>query len=344
MTRGSRRSLKKPSIWSGIHQTVFLFGIASLCRIAVAEGSDAKSVNAPTEPEPTDVDKPAKPGATAKSDTAAKPNATTKPDAAAKPNAAVTPRSAESPKPADSAESAGPAHSGGEAAEVTKTESSNPQSEPQAADIENAIRDNIDADIESTGTYKVRLSDLEQRVNRLKEQIFRSKARLNLLAETVLNRKIAGSKAAISFRNEMGGSFRLVKATFLMDGAPIFNKSDEAGSLSDQEILSLFDGPVMPGEHTLSVVLLYRGHGYGIFSYLSGYQFTTKSSRTFTINEGRQIKLEVVGFEKGDATTPLEDRPDIRYIVTVVDDETKALQKDVKSKGAKSKRLKKTKK
>ncbi len=36
------------------------------------------------------------------------------------------------------------------------------------------------------GTYAVRLRDLEQRINELKEQIFRSKARLSLLAETVL--------------------------------------------------------------------------------------------------------------------------------------------------------------
>jgi hypothetical protein len=76
------------------------------------------------------------------------------------------------------------------------------------------------------GNYSVRLKDLEDRVNRLKEQIFRSKARLSLLAETVLDRKIAGAKATLSFRNEMGGSFWLTKATFLLDGGPILNKTD----------------------------------------------------------------------------------------------------------------------
>src|SRR3954465_7246922 len=39
----------------------------------------------------------------------------------------------------------------------------------------------------SNGSYTVRLHDLERRVNELKEQIFRSKARLNLLKETVLH-------------------------------------------------------------------------------------------------------------------------------------------------------------
>lgn len=182
-----------------------------------------------------------------------------------------------------------------------------------------------DAEKAAAGTYTVRLRDLEDRINRLKEQIFRSKARLSLLAETVLDRKIAGSKAVITFRNEMGGSFKLVKAVFLLDGGPVFNKTDESGSLAERDVINLFDGPVMPGEHTLSIVLQYRGHGYGIFSYLRGYQFKTKSSRTFTVNEGKVMKMEVVGYEKGSATTPLEERPDVRYIMNVADYEGESL-------------------
>ncbi len=169
------------------------------------------------------------------------------------------------------------------------------------------------------GKYAVRLRDLEGRVNRLKEQIFRSKARLSLLAETVLDRKIAGSRLNILFRNEMGGSFRLVKATFLLDGGPIFNKTDESGNLAEREVIDLFNGPVVPGDHTISVILNYRGHGYGIFSYLKGYAFKTKSSRTFTVGEGKALRLEIVGYEKGGVATPLEERPDIRYIKNLTD-------------------------
>jgi hypothetical protein len=192
------------------------------------------------------------------------------------------------------------------------------EKEAQQGAEESSASDTAPQGATQTGTYTVRLRDLEDRINRLKEQIFRSKARLSLLAETVLDRKIAGSKAQIVFRNEMGGSFKLVKATFLLDGGPIFNKSDEGGSLADRDLINLFDGPVMPGDHTLSVVLHYKGHGYGIFSYLKGYSFKTRSSRTFTVNEGKALKLEIVGYEKGGVTTPLEERPDIRYIMNVV--------------------------
>jgi hypothetical protein len=174
------------------------------------------------------------------------------------------------------------------------------------------------------GTYTVRLKDLEDRVNRLKEQIFRSKARLSLLAETVLDRKIAGAKAVISFHNEMGGSFWLNKATFLLDGGAILNKVDEDGSLAERNLIELFNGPVMPGEHTLSVVLQYRGNGFGIFSYLKGYSFKVRSSRTFSVSEGKAIDVNVISFEKGSVTTPLEERPAIRYTEGVADFERAA--------------------
>src|ERR1700710_2435494 len=57
-------------------------------------------------------------------------------------------------------------------------------------------------------TYAVRLRDLEQRINELKEQIFRSKARLSLLAETVLQGVVAGSQTVIVHENKMSGSYK----------------------------------------------------------------------------------------------------------------------------------------
>src|SRR5262245_53288358 len=71
-------------------------------------------------------------------------------------------------------------------------------------------------------SYTVRLHDLERRVNELKERIFRSKARLNLLKETVLHGVIAGSRAVIMHRNEMGNTYTLIRLTYALDGAEIF--------------------------------------------------------------------------------------------------------------------------
>ena len=168
--------------------------------------------------------------------------------------------------------------------------------------------------------YAVRLRNLEERVNDLKERIFRSKARLILLRETVLNGVISGAKARIVHRNEMGASFSLEQVSYALDGAPLFNKTDPSGALDDQEEMELFSGAIVPGNHNLSVYLVYRGNGYGVFSYLRGYTFRIKSSYAFTAEEGKVSTVKVVGYEKGGFTTDLKDRPAIRYDVEVKQD------------------------
>jgi hypothetical protein len=165
------------------------------------------------------------------------------------------------------------------------------------------------------GTYAVRLRDLETRINALKEQIFRSKARLSLLAETVLGIVTAGAQAVIVHENRMSSSYRLVKAAYALDGARIFNKADEEGTLGDQTEFDVFNGSIVPGDHSLTTNLEYRGHGYGIFSYLKGYRFRVRSSHTFSAPEGRRVSVRVVAYEKGGPTAPLEERPAVRYVV-----------------------------
>ncbi|HEX9104599.1 MAG TPA: hypothetical protein VF997_20455, partial [Polyangia bacterium] len=124
------------------------------------------------------------------------------------------------------------------------------------------------------GSYTVRLHDLERRVNELKEQIFRSKARLNLLKETVLHGVIAGSRAVITHRNEMGSMYTPIRYVYALDGQEIFTKNDESGKMADQKEIEVFNGSITPGNHTLSVQMVYQGNGYGVFSYLKGYKFT----------------------------------------------------------------------
>jgi len=167
------------------------------------------------------------------------------------------------------------------------------------------------------GTYAVRLRDLEQRINELKEQIFRSKARLSLLAETVLEGVVGGGQAVIVHENRMSDSYKLVRVVYALDGAPIFTKADEEGSLGDQEEFEVYNGSIVPGEHTVTVNLEYRGHGYGVFAYLKGYRFKVRSTYTFAVPEGRVSTVHVVGYEKGGPTTPLEERPAVRYIERV---------------------------
>jgi hypothetical protein len=163
-------------------------------------------------------------------------------------------------------------------------------------------------------TYAVRLRDLEARVDELKEQIRRSHTRLSLLSDTILSGGVGGARASIIFQNDMSGAFRLTRALFVLDGAVQYNKQDDSGALSGQKQIPIFKGSISPGDHTLQVLLRLRGHGYGVFSYLRGYQFEVKQSHSFSVTEGKQVDLDVIAWEKGGVTTPLEQRPAVRYL------------------------------
>jgi hypothetical protein len=78
--------------------------------------------------------------------------------------------------------------------------------------------------------------------------------------------------------------------------------------------IPLYQELVQPGDHTLQIKLEYQGNGYGIFSYLKGYKFEVTSSRSFTALEGKTIRLTVIGYEQGGPTTPLEEKPAVRFV------------------------------
>jgi hypothetical protein len=167
------------------------------------------------------------------------------------------------------------------------------------------------------GAYTVRLRSLEKNVNELKEQIFRTKARLNLLKETVLGGVIGASRAYIKHKNEMGSSFRLVKAAYALDGVQIYSKTDDTGRLAEMPDFEIYNGAIQPGSHTLTVVLQYQGNGFGVFSYLKGYKFTAKSSQSFVAAESKTTSITVVGYEKGNLTTQLADKPAVDFRINV---------------------------
>lgn len=163
-------------------------------------------------------------------------------------------------------------------------------------------------------TYQVRLRELEQRVDELKEQIRRSHTRLSLLSETILSGGVGGARVEIKFGNEMSNIFRLNRALFVLDGATQYNKQDDTGALAAQKEIPIFSGSVPPGDHTLQVLLQFRGYGYGMFSYLRGYRFEVKSTHSFTVTEGKAIELTATAYEKGGVTTPVEQRPALRFV------------------------------
>jgi len=165
---------------------------------------------------------------------------------------------------------------------------------------------------EEQNDLKVR--SLEERVSDLKEKVFRTKARLMNLQEMVIGGDLTtGAKAVIIHRNEMGSSFYLESVTYALDGAPIYTKTDLDGDLDKRDEFEVFNGRIVPGNHQLAVQMVFRGHGFGLFSYLQEYRFKTQSAYTINAEPGKAITLKVIGFEKGGLTSELKDRPNIKY-------------------------------
>lgn len=131
--------------------------------------------------------------------------------------------------------------------------------------------------------------------------------------ETVLKGVLAGSRVTIAHQNLMGSGFRLTRVVVSMDGAQIFARTDETGSLDGEDEFVVYDGNLPPGPHAVTVKLEYQGNGYGVFAYLNGYTFSSSSTHSFTAPENGALKLVSQGFEKGNMTTEMSDRPAVNW-------------------------------
>jgi hypothetical protein len=160
------------------------------------------------------------------------------------------------------------------------------------------------------------LPSLQQRVGDLKEQIFRAKARLSLLSERFLRSTAGGGRAVLQQKIDMGRLFLPVRITYLLDGREIFTKADDKGGLAQAE-LPVWDGSLKPGDHTLTVEVVYRGRGTPVFSYFSQYTYTASAAQRFSASDGGTTRISVLCHEKGNpALTDVADRPLIEFQVS----------------------------
>jgi hypothetical protein len=170
----------------------------------------------------------------------------------------------------------------------------------------------------------VRMRRLEQKTQALKERAWQLKARVQMLKEQMLGGGV-GAQAVVAHANEMGASFRLIKLIYALDGTQVFARTDDtAEDLYKTAGFDVFAGPISPGSHNLTVIATYRGHGYGVFEYLSKYTFTARANQGFIAGEGKISRVDCKGIEKGGPTTPLEKRAAIECTVVQVQPEKPA--------------------
>ena len=232
--------------------------------------------------------------------------------AAAQSRTSAAPPGSASSAPAPASSTATPSTAAATGSTLETTRAAPPSaSTPSPVNVDMASRP---ADQGMNGaTYAVRLRDLEQQVDELKDHVRRSHTRLALLSDTILGGGTAGSRSEVDFKNEMSSAFLLTRALVVIDGQAQYNRQDDSGALADQKEIPIFSGSMPPGDHTIQIALTFQGNGYGVFSYLRGYKFDVKSSHAFTAIEGKTVTITATAYEKGGVTTPLEQRPTIEW-------------------------------
>jgi hypothetical protein len=183
------------------------------------------------------------------------------------------------------------------------------------ADEPDEAADAAEAEALAAMPDNLRLRALEQRVQELKERAWRTKARVSMLEEAVLGGGV-GANATIVHVDKMGSSYELVQLVYNLDGTQIFARNADTGALADAEEIEVLAGPLSPGSHTVSVLAVYEGRGYGVFKYMNKYKFTVRSTHTFSANDGKATRIEAIAFERGNVTTPVQQRPAIDFKIS----------------------------
>jgi hypothetical protein len=172
------------------------------------------------------------------------------------------------------------------------------------------------ASVPEAGGREDRFRDLERRTFELKDQVFRAKARLTLLSETLVSANVGTTRAVIVHRNQMGQLFQPIRVSYQIDGREVFTKEDPAGVVGPGKEFVAWEGGLQAGEHTVGVTVVYRGNGAKVLSYYDKYNFTARAAHRLSAVEGQTTRLLVRCFEKGTAlTAKVEDRPDFEFKV-----------------------------
>jgi len=158
------------------------------------------------------------------------------------------------------------------------------------------------------------LEALKERLGDLKERMLKSKASLKQLLDQIRMGSVSLISFSILHTHDVGLTFELETLSYTLDGFQVFSAvSDENNNLDHLKDFPVYEGSLLPGEHLLTVDMVFRGKGYGIFSYLNQYLFKVKGRYVFSVQEGDVVTLHVTSYDEASFLTSLKDRLKIRF-------------------------------
>ncbi len=169
------------------------------------------------------------------------------------------------------------------------------------------------AEASKSGDFDRQLLTIEEEVHSLKEQVFRSKATLQLLKEIVVQGSTSGARATIWHENRLGRADTVESIAYYLDGQGKFSKADASGALSAMPDFKVYEGGMPPGNHTLTVNLRLRGNGLGIFSYVQDYTVNVQASTAFVAEEGKVCTVRVTTNERRGVGRSFVERPEVQF-------------------------------
>lgn len=135
---------------------------------------------------------------------------------------------------------------------------------------------------------------LEEDLNKLKDEVFRSKGRTALLEEF-----LGKTAVEVKFRSSPRRDFDLVSAYMAIDNIELMKKEYEAGTaLPDKAPQLIFRGAVTPGRHEITVVLTYRGKKGGGYTDRD-YQHLVREDFSFVAARAEMSTVTVTAEDQG---------------------------------------------
>ncbi len=125
---------------------------------------------------------------------------------------------------------------------------------------------------------------------------------------------LASQSGWVDVRDEMGKNFRLVEASFVLDGSEVSHVRAPPGEELPRSFRA-FEGPLAPGTHALNATLIYEGRNRGVFTYMDDYRFRVSSEYAFDVSEsGGPASLVVVARERKGPNVPFEQKPRLEFV------------------------------